>query len=274
MNRKGVTLIELIISISIVMIVAAPFLGTFLSAVKNNTASKEIMESSTLALRVMEEIKSRPLFLSSEAVTQTQSPLTQYREYLNEEEYVVKYKIVKEEGEVSSLSETYEFEKTEDTVFNIEFSIDSGTVILNGQSYQKYADGLPVLFSLEISEESGVYSYSFYDEDNDGLQSSVLGTVPLTEPLKIKINCLNESSETFYMNVNLDGIEEDRDVYFYVFNDRNNAVYLSNSGTKPFYRLLRIDGEQVGYFNSLYKIEVVIEKEDKIVNRLVSYVKK
>lgn len=274
MNTKGITLIELIVSLCIVLIVAAPFLGTFLASTKNNAASKEVLMSSTLASKVMEEIKSRPLFLSTEAVTEAEASLMDYREYMAYEDYKVKYRIIKEEGVVSPLSQTYEFEKINDLIFGMEYTVDSGRVILNGIPYNLNFNATPVLFFLEINETSGSYSYRFYDENSTELQSGSIDNIVGTDPLRIKVNYINGSSDIFLLNVNIDGIVETRDVCFYIVDDKHGALSLYNTGTKPFYQLFGISGQHVDYFNVLYRIEIIVEKKNRIVNRLLSYVKK
>ncbi|MFZ5989588.1 MAG: type IV pilus modification PilV family protein [Bacillota bacterium] len=273
-NKKGITLIELIVSLCIFVIVAAPFLATFLSSTRNNALSQEVLKSSTLAQKVMEEIKSRPLFLSAEAVTEAQAPLTDYREYLAYGNYKVKYKIIKEEGVVSSLSQTYEFEKLNDIVFDIEYTVDAGKVFLRGIPYDLNFNFSPVVFTLKINEISGVYSFEFYDENNPSLQSGSINTITGTEPVKVKIHYLNNSEDVFILNVNLDGIKENRDVCFYITDDKKDALVLSNTGVKPFYQFDELNSLYVEYFNVLYKIEVVVEKDSTVINKLVSYVKK
>jgi type II secretory pathway pseudopilin PulG len=131
-NKKGITLVELLVTMSILMIVAAPFLSTFLSAAKNNALSQEILDSTAISQKVMEEIKARPLFLDSEAVTDLEAPLTDYNEYGTYGDYTIKYKIIREDGTLSPLNDTYGFLGYEDLTYDLEYFIDSGEVSLNG----------------------------------------------------------------------------------------------------------------------------------------------
>src|SRR5690606_20363089 len=130
--------------------------------------------------------------------------------------YRVRYKIVKREGTVSSSSDNYKFEEVSDLdTANLSFSVDSGSVDLNGISYGLTEEGVPVSYKLEIIETSGVHKYNFLDEDNSYLQSADLSTVGGTEPIKIKIAYLNGCEDIFKLEVDLVNISGDKDIIFY-----------------------------------------------------------
>jgi prepilin-type N-terminal cleavage/methylation domain-containing protein len=99
-NNKGLTLIELIVSIAILAIVTGPFLGTIILSTRNNTYSEQVLKASELAQNAMEEIKSKPDFLENEAVYEAEAQTTDYKEYLQKDGYRVRYKIIKHEGTV------------------------------------------------------------------------------------------------------------------------------------------------------------------------------
>lgn len=273
-NNKGLTLIELIVSVAILAIVTGPFLRTIVLSTRNNAYSEQILRSSELAQKVMEEIKSNPEFLRNEAVFEADAQATEYKEYLLEDDYKVMYKITKNEGAVSPSSDTYEFESISDIPSsNLSFSVYSGSVNLKGSSCI-LGYPVPVNYYLEISKTDQIYSYSFYNEDKSYLQSDVLSGVTGTDPIKIKIEYLNNSTDIFKLNVNLDMISDERKVNFYVIDDKKDAFEIKNTGTRVFYQFDEVSSGKVEYFNVLYKIELVVYYEDQELNRLLSYVKK
>lgn len=57
LNNRGVTLVEVIVSLLIIMIVFIPLLGSFVTSAKTNAAAKTQMYANTLSENVMEAIK-------------------------------------------------------------------------------------------------------------------------------------------------------------------------------------------------------------------------
>lgn len=273
-NKKGITLVELLVTMCILMIVAAPLLSIFLSASKNNALSQEILDSASLLQKVMEEIKARPLFLDSEAVTELEAPLTDYNEYGTYDKYIIKYKIIREDGTLSSLNDTYGFSDYEGLSYDIEYIVDSGEVSLNGTNYGLYSGTDPLLYSLEIYENSGLYSYKFFNENISNLYSTTINTISGSEPIRVKIQYNNNCSDKFLLEVNLDGISEYRDVYIYKVDDKKDSAVLYNKGSKSFYQYDGIRSIQVGYSNVLYNIELIAQKNGTETSRLLSSVRK
>jgi prepilin-type N-terminal cleavage/methylation domain-containing protein len=272
-NNKGLTLIEVIVSIAIMAIVTGPFLGTIILSTRNNTYSEQVLKSSELAQNVMEEIKSKPDFLEAEAIYESVAPITEYKEYLQEDGYRVRYKIVKREGTVSASSDNYKFEEVSDLpTTNLSFSVDSGSVYLNGISYSLTEENVPENYYLEISKTSGVYNYKFFDEDNSYLQSADLSPVDEAEPIKIKIAYINGCEDIFKLNVNVDNI--DKNIIFYTIDDKKDALEINNTGTTPFYQFDEVSSDTAGYYNVLFEIELVVDYKDQELNRVLSYVKK
>ena len=272
-NNKGLTLIEVIVSIAIMAIVTGPFLGTIILSTRNNTYSEQILKSSELAQNVMEEIKSKPDFLEAEAIYEAVAPITEYKEYLQEDAYKVRYKIVKREGTVSSSSDNYKFEEVNDLpITNLSFSVDSGNVYLNGISYSLTEENVVENYYLEISETGGVYKYKFFDEDNSYLQSADLSPFDAAEPIKIKIAYINGCKDIFKLNVNVDNI--DKNIIFYTIDDKKDALEIHNTGTTPFYQFDEVSSDTVQYYNVLFEIELVVDYKDQELNRMLSYVKK
>jgi len=274
-NNKGISLIEVIVSVAIMAMVTGPFLGTIILSTRNNTYSQQVLKASELAQNVMEEIKSRPDFLEENAVFEADAQITDYSEYLQEEGYSVKYKIIKQEKVVSSLSETYEFKDISDiSEGDLNFYVDSGSLSLNGISYSLEYNAVPLDYYLEISGASGLYEYTFYDENSALLQSNMLSPVEVAENIRINIEYLNDCEDIFKLNVNVDDISDGGNVVFYVIDDKMDAFKISNTGVDSFYQFNEASSDYKSYYNILFEIELIVDYKGEEYNRLVSYVKK
>ncbi|TYQ13354.1 UNVERIFIED_CONTAM: prepilin-type N-terminal cleavage/methylation domain-containing protein [Acetivibrio alkalicellulosi] len=269
-NNKGVTLIELVISLSILVIVVGPFLGVFLSSTKNSAFSMEVLDSSSLSQKVMEEIKSRPEFLKEEAILKEYEMIKPYKKYYDHGDYEVKYKIIKEEEEISS--EIYEFYSLKEKEFDVEIYVDTVKVTIDGYSFQLSDD--PIEFNIEISQLNGVFRYNFFDNNNTVNLSKIINQEILLRPLRIKIHYVDNYNDILVINANIDKTNEADEIHFYTIDDRNNICFIKNTGDKPFYKYSKLTTDYVEYTNYLYKISVIVEKDNMIIDRLVSYVKK
>lgn len=270
LNKKGISLIEVIVSVTLMAIITGPFLGTIILSTRNNTYSEQVLKASELAQNVMEEIKSRPEFLEEKAVYEGDAQTTDYIEYLEEEGYSVRYRIVKREGTVSSLYDTYEFKDIKDIPEgDLNFYIDSGSVELNGISYSLES----VEYDLTFSEVSGVNRYELYS-NNTYLQSGDIIPIEETQPIRININYLNDCEDTFKLNVNVDDIREGSKVVFYIIDDKKDALEIHNTGTRPFYQFDEVTYDYYEYYNVLYEIELIVDYKGEVLNTVVSYVKK
>lgn len=270
LNKKGISLIEVIVSVALMAIIIGPFLGTIILSTRNNTYSEQVLNASELAQNVMEEIKSMPEFLEEKAVYEGDAQTTEYIEYLEEQGYRVRYKIVKREGTVSSLSDTYEFKDINDiSERHLDFYVDSGSVELNGISYSLDS----VKYDLTFSEVSGVFRYELYSNDIY-VQSADIMPIEETEPIKININYLNDCEDIFKLNVNVDNISEESQVVFYIIDDKKDALEIYNTGTRPFYQFDEVTYDYYEYYNVLYEIELIVDYKGEVLNTVVSYVKK
>ena len=270
LSKKGISLIEVIVSVALMAIITAPFFGTIILSTRNNTYSEQVLRASELAQNIMEEIKSMPEFLEEKAVYEGDSQTAEYIEYFEEQGYRVRYKIVKREGAVSSLSDTYEFKDIRGIPEgNLNFFVDSGSVELNGTSY-----GLDsVEYDLTFSEVSGVNRYELY-RNNIYLHSADIIPIEETELIKININYLNDCEDTFKLNVNVDDIREGSQVVFYIIDDKKDSLEIYNTGTRPFYQFDEVTYDYYEYYNVLYEIELIVDYKGEVLNTVVSYVKK
>lgn len=270
LNNRGISLIEVIVSVTLMAIITGPFLGTIILSTRNNTYSEQVLKASEVAQRVMEEIKSRPDFLKENAVYEGDLPTTEYVEYIEEDGYSVRFKIVKHEGTLSSLSNIYEFNDIKDIPEGeLNFYVDSGNVNFNDIFFSLDTAN----YDLILREVSGVNKYVLY-RNNTILDSNDITPIGEAENIRININYLNGCEDTFKLNVNVDEVREESQVYFYIIDDKKDALELYNTGTRPFYQYDEVTYDYNEYYNVLYEIELKVDYKGEVLNTMVSYVKK
>ncbi|NLD45710.1 MAG: hypothetical protein GX660_00730 [Clostridiaceae bacterium] len=268
-NNKGISLVELLVTLLILTVVAAPFLGTFVASTNNNALSNEILYASSLAQKVMEEIKAMPEFLNTKAGNDSDAAFLEYGTY---DGYIVKYRILFEEGTNPPLLERYEYEDINNIDFDMTYTIASNKVILEGSSYVLLSEEAPVVYSVDISENAANYCFKFYNQAASDLKTDYK---PATkEALRVKIQYIDNSESLFRLKVNLEQIDRNREVYFYIIDDEKDRAILQNTGSKPFFTYDGITASRIDYSNVLYKIELVVEKDGDTAARLISSVKK
>ncbi len=273
-NKKGISLIEVIVSMGILAIVTGPFLGTIILSTRNNSYSEQILKASELAQTVMEEIKSRPVFLEAEALNEADAITADYKVYPLESEYEVMYRIVKNQGDLPSSSTLYDFEDIRDpSSADLELHVNAGSVYLEDIAYSLNNGFDPRDYYLELTQTSGVYTYKFYDDTNSLLQTALLPDVSGTNPVKINIRYLNGCEDTFRLKLNIDDIE-DRKVLVFIIDDEKDMLQIYNAGSRPFYQFDEVSTGNVGYYNVLFKIELIVKYKGEELNRMLSYVKK
>lgn len=267
--ENGVMLIEIVISIAILVIVAMPFLGSVLSSTRNNVMTREKLVSITLLQQTMEHIKARPNFLAEEAGALT------YQEYKIVDGYTINYRITEQSGNIN-INQDYEFNKLDEVDFNLIFTVNGGQIIHNTNSYS-IENNKP--FLLEVEGTSGVYSYKLKNNlDIELINGSILNT----NPINIKIEFNEGSTDIFTFRVNIDELDNDledtdpmkKKVYFYIVDDVEYGLSVTNDGSVPYFVNYHITSNSVDYFNKIYIIELEALRNGRRINNLVSYVKK
>jgi prepilin-type N-terminal cleavage/methylation domain-containing protein len=264
-NRKGVTLTELLAAIAILALVSVPFLGSALSAAKNNRLAEEKVHTSILAQKAMEDIKSRPLLVYSQAGKGR-------KVYSYNAPYTILYGIVeKKTGVLPSGSSEYHFDEGS-IDFNMELMVDSGRVNLRGTSYALKEGAKANKFYLRYKKDTvqGDYSYDFYSDKNPYILSGKLETLGAVNE---KIVFGTDGTDKFELHVIVEA-SMDKDVNIYVADDTQSRMVLINEGEKPFRQYLYSTAEPHDSMDSLYEIEITVNKSEETVNSLVSYVKK
>lgn len=109
-NNRGVSLVELLVAISILTIIAAPFMGMIVSSTRNNISTDEEIETNAIAQKYMEELKAKPTVL-------TANDDATLRTYATDGDYTVKYKV--DAAEQESVTESATYTSTEPTTYEI-----------------------------------------------------------------------------------------------------------------------------------------------------------
>ncbi|MDP4180209.1 MAG: prepilin-type N-terminal cleavage/methylation domain-containing protein [Bacillota bacterium] len=258
---RGVTLPEILVSVSIFSIIVIPFLATFLSATENNVSSKDKLNTSVLSERLMDDIKARPLFLASKAGVGNflYSSDSGYEVYCNIEEVY--------RGALPTSSAKYEFNL--DTVNSCqEFLINEDTVDVDGSNFNLLNGTDTEIFNLKIKKNAGSYFNEFYKGGN--LQSTE--QIFPEDKINEKINFAKNGSDKFELHVTVDSTV-DKEVSFYIIDDSNRLI-LVNDGDKSFNQYFNASSKEAPYSDVLYKIEISVFKGSDSINKLVSYVNK
>jgi len=261
-NKKGVTLAEILVSVSIFSIIVVPFLGTFLSATKNNTISKDKIYTSTLAQKAMDDIKSRPLLLSAKFGKGAQI-------YTNEGFYRVEYTVEQlKKGALPTSSVNYEFDLNS-VEFSQVFKVNETNFEFNGSQYNLMNGEILRSYYLEIDKDevTGVYSYNLYEYTNNILQS---GEIAATSDINGKIIVSGNTTDKFRLNIII-ADDVDKKVNFYTVDDSTSRVMLTNNGNVSFNQFYYATSNQLEYSNILYQIDVKVYKGAEMVNNILSY---
>ena len=149
MDNKGLTLLELIVSIAILAIVVLPLLTAFLVSLKTNAKAKEKLRAIEVAHNFMESMEATP-------VTDLMTQLT----YADEFELLEKHGTVKTQ---QLLKQTYEYKKADsiqDLLLIDPSKSESQVEALATTSILRYADGTHRF----NSRKDGKYYYFYLGE--------------------------------------------------------------------------------------------------------------
>ncbi len=266
----GVTLVELIVSITILALIVAPFFGVFLSGTRNNTQSLDNLNTAAIMQKAMEELKASAL-----------SPVNRV-EYSNYPGYSSQGSIRIEYSVSPADAAGYTFPAGDigNLPADAVFTINNGNVSLNGGITN------PLAAKEYLMNIRGAGSYSFGEA---GTAGKVLNTGTIAESnnsysIKILVNSWNPSSDPrFNLHMMVDGVTVGKDVFLYV-SGNNAALNMTNDGTKPFYEYDNISTDPAiagGFKTTIYRIQLNAWKLNQVtgqfdipINNLVSYVKR
>ncbi|MEN8907078.1 MAG: prepilin-type N-terminal cleavage/methylation domain-containing protein [Clostridiales bacterium] len=280
-NIKGITLVELIITISIMSIIVVPFVATSISSSENNAFADDKIKAYNLMNLVIEEIKSKPEFLEANISENFQEYISDNTELMYKinaiENAIVNYKISKssfgvipnrDEGEEqvfsSFVDDNYNMEN-----LDIDMIIENNKLNLEGSLYNL----LPQYYYLNLDGQTGNYNYSFENSSLLELANNNFSNNIESINLGIKFKDLLEGVFELHLTVS-DTV--DKNVKLYVMgNQTSERLKIINNGEKNFSIYTNLINNSINkYNNNLYRIEVIVEIDGEEMDRMVSYVKK
>ncbi|MCR4434248.1 MAG: prepilin-type N-terminal cleavage/methylation domain-containing protein [Clostridiales bacterium] len=290
-GNQGVTLVELLVSIAILALVVAPFLGSFLSAERNNQLSKDRLTAAAAAQKAMEKIKATPS-LVDEAVNQTVNLKSYVPDGFFPEGYEVNYSVTEVSQGISTGDPAYTFQNLEDIPDNIVLTIDkkeneddqyavSGKFYYGDKQYKSTnidmgEDAEDNRFTLTINKNGGDYDCDFFKTQGEAGNKNTVIANPEGKYAKIfavKVVFKQEASPGLTLAVKVDsGV--DKDVCFYIAGDSVSSPKLTlvNDNGEDFYTYYNISTNSVDTGTGVYRIEVRVTKNGEPVDSLVSYV--
>lgn len=289
-EEKGSTLVEVLLSVAILAIIVAPLLGTVLSAVQNNAASKQRTEAIALAEKVMSEIKSQKSIIPTLSGSAIQYPTT------SSGILVPYYKIESEDGSISpSLITTYNYDAQGADNPDLEMIIDQNSTV-DGIKYSvtlkdnkiDTSDIILVdltaatdLLKLKVEKVGLNFSYFLGKKSAPDAESLIPFTPKDINQVKLKVTYTENTVPTsdnqliIFTNVVSDTLDLFK-VYEINNKDANSRVVFVNKGLNEF-EVIYIDTDAFNSadpLNKLFKIIVTIKKNGNDIYKTSSYVKK
>lgn len=246
-------------AIAILMAVAIPFLGIFLSSARNSALSQDTIKASVLAQRAMTSLRAR-----------TAAEMLARPEGLFAQEGKLKATYTIEAQPSTAAVSTGEL--TEPADYALAFTLKPSTVQVsdNGEF------SLNKVYYAEISGKSTPYTYSFYQEDSQSLLASgvladVNGNVNISVTLDDKRTPLDPQ---FLLQVKINPDVPDATKFNFYITDQGDAVSLYNVGIKPYYQYYNLSSQTASTSTRvLFKISVEAKysADEETITRLVSY---
>lgn len=248
-NKKGVTLIELLITLVILGIVIMPLSGLLINSVKINTDSRNVMEANYIAQTFIENWKAKNLSsLMDEAQIQS----------LND-------------GNVITLTEAYKGYIVETMITPIVQYSTAETINYTADAIIKIneTDNMLSIYKeseMMISEQSLLPAYDIYIDKpistNQITMSGIVINALSTDSAILQIECLNQADVIFNIYN-----RTDEDAIIYVIKTKQaesaNISILAQAGS--------VQSESSilqPYDNNLYEIQVTVKRNEKALTTL------
>ncbi|HHV60708.1 MAG TPA: type II secretion system protein [Clostridiaceae bacterium] len=268
-SNKGVTLVELLVSIAILSVVAMPFLASFLTSTSNNVKSERILVASNIAHRAMEEIKADPSRLTDMpdwtvfTSTTSEVPWTIDPDI---DGYTIEYKI----DEIIINHSMSNFALPADSDYEICFYAGSDSVTLSSTNYPLSSGGGAISYTLSVLKNGALYAYSFNGEAD-------VSFVPSSGSIDIGIMFIGPEStgENFVIDIAADE-EIELPINIYIVDDIFYKLVLSASGNDfNIFRSKSVDQAVSELASRIYSIGVRVKHKDEgILNTIASMIKK
>ena len=301
-SEKGLSLVEVLLSVALLAIIAGPLLGAVTASVWNNVTAKDKTEAVALAEMVMEEIKAQggigetnPDNILGKDFVQytgvTSGKLEAYYEIVNIDKTTSGGIVVPSPD--STYTYTDEIDAANQADFELEIdqaNISNGTVDVtfytvvnaNTKTKVKSIPGVKVIgdiLKLKLIKDGSDYKYFFDYKTVHETTSNTVTFTPKDNIIRLRVTYKNTVSGSAKLKIYT--YCYDANLYIYEENivEANSGVKFIPKGTENFF-IYYMDTQNVFNYkspiNGLYKITVFIKKENSSQNiyEMTSYVKK
>ncbi len=287
-NEKGVTLVELLLSIALLAIIVTPIFGTIYSAFVNNVTANDRIEAVAISEKLINEIKAKKVL----NITGPSNPGPTYE---NGKFKVTSTIQLVDEGSIS-VSDDYTYDPQEADKPDFELILKSDTAdderkvtsltinkldinsniiesnridsfpVSTGANFKVYRSYTGYKYSLGTKAQADEFSpFNLIDplEDSIKVRVGFTGNSPLTADEQLKVY-------TYF--------ECDKNLKLYIIDRKpeTSGISFINKGSRPFETVYMDTGvvttsEQL---NKLFKITVTVEKNDNPIYTTAAFVKK
>ena len=302
-NEKGTTLVEIILSVTLLAIIVMPLLGAVYSSIKNNTTAKDKTEAIALAERVMGEIKAGKSILSTaedKYPGASSGDLVPYYQIV-----LADSGIIEQSGRTTSIDNSaYSYAVSDSDGADFEIEIDQGTsitdkILKNVDFYKIDDSGKKVnvgseqdflitdkCLDFKIVNLSGNYSY-YINKKTKGLVAKI-GAESFNPKdtnngiIKLRVtydgdNTPSSAEQLKIFTTVTSDVDDILKVYVINNEENNSGVNFINKGKTDF-EVNYMDSNAFKYdgtpLNKLFKVIVTIKKGNDKIYTTSSYVKK
>lgn len=242
-NDKGLTLIELIVTIGILGIITIPIATVFFNGAKTNREAREQLTATMLAQRYMEGIKLNNILVEGTA-----------------EEEEGPYDIIIKKDEVENYQFPVANEDLVEYVMKVEMD-EENRIIVNG-SASAFNTDLPI----EIINEATRIIYKLGEDMEIPMEKNGGDAI-----VKFEI----KGNKNFTVKAYNEGNREPLSLYFFKTFDATAKYLVLNMGgevqTHANYFIVKETAEENNLTSRLYKIDIQVKKKDKVLEHMVGY---
>lgn len=277
--EKGVTLVEVLLSIVLLGIIAGPLLTMVMASFHNNTASRIKTEAVAFAEEIMSEIKAQNIITEGMVQITGKGNLSAEREIR-----IVKSTGDSEDEEDDKINYEYDpaiadnpdielkiLQNADGSISKINFNDNNGTI--------KVFDNVDAVIDFKLDSIGGNrYLCNF---GASGEQQSTQFTPRSGNIVKLKITYENDeapSAQIKRVNMNLNAALASGGIFqiYVIDKDKNNSgINFINKGTDSFeVNFMDVQKFSVSELDKLFKITVTVKNMNEVVYTTASYVKK
>lgn len=253
-NRKGITLIEIIVTLAIVGIIVVPISTLFISTARTNKFAEDKMEATALAQNYMERVKAS-------------TDVNVWDNIINTEG---KFKV---EIDINKYSK-YNFPQ-ETSGDSIEYDYRIEVQNKDIKLYNSSENDLGVLATINSSLDKDIEMKFTYEDNKVDFSvvqndiSIITESVGWTGDIKIKIDIVD------ILNVEIEGINESNDnmIFYIAKSNQGNIIYSTKEGKIRWYNNIalgsgNVSGNNISVDSRVYGVTVTVKKDGEILEQL------